>query len=89
MMAENTLTYFARMITGMLLTVLLICAFGSLSVGAQEQSEEPGFSIEEVIVTARRREERLQDTPISGCLSVSGSLLHARRNSVASVDLAM
>lgn len=47
-------------------TLLSLAVAGLLSSSlAFSQTEDSGFSIEEVVVTARKREESLQDTPIS------------------------
>jgi iron complex outermembrane receptor protein len=46
----------------------LICAaagFQTLSTPVNAQAVEPSAQIEEVVVTARRREERLQDAPVA------------------------
>lgn len=43
----------------------VIAAFVGTSAVAQDQSASSGFSLEEVIVTARKIEERLQDTPVA------------------------
>lgn len=42
-----------------------LLAAGSNQASAQEQSQKVTLSLEEVLVTARRREENLMDTPVS------------------------
>lgn len=50
---------------GLLATSVCLAGLGALSSPAQAQSDSPRASLEEVIVTAQRRVESLQDTPIS------------------------
>ncbi|KQY29993.1 TonB-dependent receptor [Caulobacter sp. Root487D2Y] len=67
---------------------LLICAaagaqaFASPALAAG-QAQAPAVQIEEVVVTARRREERLQDTPVA-VTALAGEALESR--GVESVD---
>ena len=58
---------------GVWLAVLLL-PVASLQVEAQSESEAQSTALEEVVVTARKREESLQDTPIS-ITAFSGSAL--------------
>lgn len=44
---------------------VILATLGALSAPAQAQSESPRAALEEVMVTAQRRVESLQDTPIS------------------------
>lgn len=46
------------------LLISLLCTLCSTEIALAQTSQE-GFEIEEVVVTARKREERLQDSPIS------------------------
>ncbi|MET3665742.1 TonB-dependent receptor [Caulobacter sp. 1776] len=67
---------------------LLICAAaGAQAIAspafAAGQAETPTVQIEEVVVTARRREERLQDTPVA-VTALAGEALESR--GVDSVD---
>jgi iron complex outermembrane receptor protein len=67
---------------------LLICAAaGAQAVAspavAAGQTQAPAVQIEEVVVTARRREERLQDTPVA-VTALAGEALESR--GVESVD---
>ncbi|MFC4347044.1 TonB-dependent receptor [Kordiimonas lipolytica] len=41
------------------------CSALALSVGANAQSASDGFALEEIVVTAQKREQSLQDVPIS------------------------
>ena len=47
----------ARLIAG--------CSMIALSAGAHAQSSDNGFALEEIVVTAQKREQSLQDVPIS------------------------
>ncbi|KQZ21990.1 TonB-dependent receptor [Caulobacter sp. Root1472] len=69
---------------------LLICAAAGVQAVASPafaqnaaQAETPAVQIEEVVVTARRREERLQDTPVA-VTALAGEALESR--GVESVD---
>ena len=46
-------------------SVVCCCAVGAGTASAAESQQPGGFVLEEVQVTARRVEERLQDTPVS------------------------
>ena len=65
---------------------LLICAaagFQALSPAARAQTSEPTAQLEELVVTARRREERLQDAPVA-VTALSAQALQSR--GVDSID---
>jgi len=51
----------------MILAVTWVCTFiiGATGIAATQVYAQDGATIEEIIVTARKREERLQDVPIS------------------------
>ncbi|PCI43271.1 MAG: hypothetical protein COB49_12495 [Alphaproteobacteria bacterium] len=75
---SESLTQFSKQIFLKSLIVGTVSA-GTLlnaSVMAEEQSSENVFSLEEIVVTARKRTESLQDTPIS-ISAFSGSTLQA------------
>ena len=63
-------------------SIAVIAGFvGLVSVGAEAQAQGAGVSggnaLEEMVVTARRREESLQDTPLS-ITAFSGDMLQQR-----------
>jgi iron complex outermembrane receptor protein len=74
----------AALLASSILTAGLIAALPASAQTAPPSSEE-AMSVDEVIVTARRRNERLQDVPIA-VTAVSGVTL-ARENIVDTVDL--
>ena len=53
---------YPRMLTTLLTTSLLISAWPVITL-AQERNEDSSYLIEEIVVTARRREENLRDVP--------------------------
>src|SRR5687768_11970742 len=63
--------------------VVCCCAVGAGSASAAESEQPGGFVLEEVQVTARRVEERLQDTPVSVAVFTPESL---ERRQVFSTD---
>jgi iron complex outermembrane receptor protein len=66
-----------------LASVVCCCAVGAGTVSAAESEQTGGFVLEEVQVTARRVEERLQDTPVSVAAFTPESL---ERRQVFSTD---
>jgi len=55
-----------RAIRAKLLTSVAVCAsFGAISTASEAQNSEGTFTLEEILVTAQKREATLQETPIA------------------------
>jgi outer membrane receptor protein involved in Fe transport len=76
-----------KMIWTPMAILMMSASTPALAQGAQTTSADEGTSVEEILVTARKREEKLQDVPIT--ISVVGSEAIARSNAVNVSDLAM
>jgi iron complex outermembrane receptor protein len=58
------------------LPLLLVGTLSGVSGIALGQQSEAGFALEEIVVTARKREENLQETPVSIAVFTGGELTH-------------
>jgi len=58
------------------LPLLVVGTLSGISGIALGQQSEAGFALEEIVVTARKREENLQETPVSIAVFTGGELTH-------------
>ncbi|MBX2847840.1 MAG: hypothetical protein KTR16_05950, partial [Acidiferrobacterales bacterium] len=63
-----------------------MCLLYTIPSAAQDASSSVSFEIEEIVVTGRKREESLQDIPVS--ISVVGADMLAEQNVLSMGDLA-
>lgn len=69
------------------IAVFVVLLAGLFLIPAQAQQEEEGaWEVEEVLVTARRREERLQDTPISVSAFSADAIKERSLNELGDID---
>ncbi|WP_313803649.1 TonB-dependent receptor domain-containing protein [Sphingobium sp.] len=82
----------ARKTDWLLATGLTVIAMGTSSVSAQEAASQPAHASaqqsQEIVVTARRREERLQDVPVAATVVGQEQIRQYDLTSVANIKIA-